>query len=513
MQISSLESENETLLFLDAFDEDPQAVEDPHSRLRELMAASAKFKNVIITCRSRFFENDDRIPKSSGIMYAGSRKAGKSREFPLYKLFLAPFNQQQVERYLAKNFAYSSFKNIKRRRDSYKLVKSIPELSIRPMLLELVPDLVRDQKHIDQLFGLYDYLVESWLKRERDWIDENNLKEISTELAVTIFLRQRQGLGDRISASFLEEIAVQHNSTISTWKLKSRSLLNRDIEGNYKFAHRSVMEFLVLFACLRGDERALHVEWTDLMKDLLVSLANTDTESEKKTLELLDLDLSKTKVFPLATSIEPPRRLSLMEFKRVVRNENVSKRHTRKIPVAWRNRRYDVKCIAKTNSISSLIVNDQTHGISWMIHDFSQASDPSEMQLYADRFSDFLPVDIKISNLFGSRVKTIYRHPSVEEIITLWQCESFLCEKHKISRLFDKDSVYWVGDRLEDSYVCCSFGSEPRENPELKLIDSRTESSGKRIFFYELLGKYGLVNRDPYRAFCAYIMDDINEAE
>ncbi len=32
------------------------------------------------------------------------------------------------------------------------------------MLLELLPDLVRERRSISELFGLYEFLVEKWLQ-------------------------------------------------------------------------------------------------------------------------------------------------------------------------------------------------------------------------------------------------------------------------------------------------------------------------------------------------------------
>lgn len=512
VQIAAIGMENETILFLDAFDEDPRAAEDPYDRLRELMMASSKFKNVIVTCRSQFFETDDRIPKGSGIMYAASRKAGVSREFPLHKLFLAPFNEQQVEQYLAKNFSYRSLRNIRSRRQAHKLVGAIPELSVRPMLLELVPDLVRERRSIDQLFGLYQYLIDSWLKRERDWIEEKSLEEISIELAVRIFAQQRQGFGDRISADALEEIAVQHDSKIAAWKLKSRSLLNRDMHGNYKFAHRSVMEFLVLSSCLSGDRKPLQFEWTDLMKDLLVSLANTDSASERTTLEILELDHSKTGIFSLATSLAYPKVLSLAECRNAIRSEDVSFRHTRKIPVAWRNKRYDVKSLTNTKDVAGYIVNDQTHGLSWLVVDFALLLHQSDRELYAYGYTESMAIEPKLEHIFGKRLRTSLRHPSIEELITLWQCEPYVCELNNIKRIFCDDVIYWIGDRLEDSYLCCSFGKDQMTRAELKIVGTRIGSDGRKLHVYELLSKYGSVGRVPYKAFCAYLVDKFDHA-
>lgn len=507
-QINSIGNQADTVLFLDALDEDPRASDDPYGRLREVMSAASRFKNVVVTCRSQFFESDEQIPKGSGVMYATSRKAGVSREFPLHKLFLAPFNNEQIKKYISKHFRYTSWGNYRRRKLALKLVDDIPELSVRPMLLELVPDLIREHRFIGQLFGLYEYLVESWLKRERDWIAENELKEISTELAVVIYLRQRKGQGDRISSELLDEVLRRSNLKVASWRLKSRSLLNRDIDGNFKFAHRSVMEYLFLVSCLKGDDRCLSVEWTDLMKDLLVSLANTSPELEARTMELFQLDLSKTKLFPLASSLAFPRLLSISECKKVLRNEQVSSRRSRHIPLAWRNLRYKVQCVARAEGACGYIVNDTTHGLSWLINDLADSID---RDLYLDRFTEITQGEVPSGFNFGRRFTASYRHPSIEELIALWQSEPYLIARHSMRTVFELETIYWVGDKLENSYLCCSFGPHPLVRPELKLIDSRYDVTGRKLFLYELLGRYGLVNRSHYKAFSAYIVEDISE--
>lgn len=508
-QIESLERKNETVLFLDALDEDPLASSDPQERLRQLMLCASHFKNVIITCRSQFFENDERIPKGSGIMYAGARRAGVSREYPLHKLFLAPFNPAQVRSYLAKSFPLLAIRGIQGRRHARSLVEAIPELSVRPMLLELVPELVREKRSIDQLYGLYEFLIEKWLGRERDWISERDLMEISIELAVQIFIKQRKGNGDRMSAAELEFIAADHNSEIASWKLKSRSLLNRDTFGNFKFAHRSVMEFLVLEACLRGDERALSVEWTDLMKDLLVSLANTDRESERRTLQLLSSDLGKAKVFPLATSVRMPGRFSSSECREIIKSNSFSRRHQRPIPAAWRGLRYRVSCLSNTPRVSCYSIVDQTHGISWLINNFSSRGS-RDAELYLEPFSKNVPVSQHLASLMDVSDGATFRNPSIEEVLTLWQCELDVCRIHGIDRIFDTNHLYWIADMVDDSLLCCSFGRVPFSLDELRLIDSRVDSEGRAFHVYELLGKfgrYGMVNRLKYRALCAQVLE------
>lgn len=255
------------------------------------------------------------------------------------------------------------------------------------MLLELLPDLVRDKLSITQLFGLYKLLVEKWLQRERDWIQEEELLNISMEIAVVLFIQQRAGKGDRISSSQLELIASNHSHPLEAWKLKSRSLLNRDIRGDYKFAHRSVMEYLFLQSAICGDVRCFGVEWTDFMKDLLVSWGNTDANSSKEaTKEFFKNDLGATGLFPLASPLKTPYRRSSGECKSVLRNEYISNRHTRNIPVSWRNNYLEVKKLASTGEVYAYQITDPTHGLVWLINDTSRLVDSDERDLYRDSF-------------------------------------------------------------------------------------------------------------------------------
>jgi hypothetical protein len=190
-----------------------------------------------------------------------------------------------------------------------------------------------------------------------------------------------------------------------------------------------------------------------------------------------------------------------------LRAEHVSLRNSRRIPIAWRNARYNVNCVAKTEEVACYLVKDQMQGLNWMINDVSKVTHSAERGLYLDRFSEVSPVGPP-SGAFGSKLSAKYRHPSLEELITLWESEPYLCSEHFITNIFDKSGVYWIGDRLEDRYLCCSFGPVACSYPELKLLDAREDSSGRKIHLYELLGKYGMVKGAPYRALSAYIVED-----
>lgn len=507
-QIKAIPDKRNTICFLDAFDEDPQAVQNQEGRLEELMLAASDFRNIVITCRSQFFSKDDTIPRGSGIMYAAPRKAGQSRELPLHRLFLAPFSAIQINSYLKKQFPITKLGSLKQRKIANEMVATIPELSARPMLLELVPDLIREKRSIGELFGLYEYLVEKWLERESEWIEKNDLRGISVELAVIAYLQQRSGNGDRLPPALLERLASEHSTSLEGWKLKSRSLLNRDIEGQFKFAHRSVMEYLFLLAAISGDERCFAVEWTDLMKDLLVSWGNSyEMSAPNLGANILSRDHSATGLYPLASPLKQPQRRSIGECRTILRKEGVSFRQSRSIPVAWRNQSLKVLAISSQGSVSAFEIYDSTHALCWLVSDVTSLKETTERAIYRDIYDPRpVPISAKLHHI-DSTLSNFKRLPSIEEMLCLWESEPFIVSNHRLNRIFDTQELYWLGDSGDTGPLCCSFGEKPYEVPHLRLHSSRIEQGNRTMHLYEFQGRYGLLNRLPFKAMCVYVVE------
>ena len=103
--ISKIDRQNETILLLDAFDEDTEAIADHKVRINQLMEASQNFKRVIITSRTQFFTSDEEIPRETGIAIVRPR-ASLGKTYKFYKLYLAPFDDKQVEDYIKKRFRF-----------------------------------------------------------------------------------------------------------------------------------------------------------------------------------------------------------------------------------------------------------------------------------------------------------------------------------------------------------------------------------------------------------------------
>lgn len=206
-RIASIESKRDTVIFLDAFDEDTDAIRDHRGRLDELMKLCSDFKRVVVTCRTQFFPSDEEVPRETGVARVGPRRTGEGRIYRFYKLYLAPFNDLQVNSYIAKHFA---FWNVRHRFLARRIVRAIPELSIRPMLLALVPDLVTQNVRVRNLYDLYEFMIESWLDREKDWIPKDVLRNFSELLSIDMFINRSRRKMERMPmtelADFIEGI-------------------------------------------------------------------------------------------------------------------------------------------------------------------------------------------------------------------------------------------------------------------------------------------------------------------
>jgi formylglycine-generating enzyme required for sulfatase activity len=277
--IEKIENKSETILFLDAFDEDTLAIVDHRERIRELMNKCNHFKQVVITCRTQFFPKDEEIPKEvDGIIKVGPRKAGEGSAYEFYKIYLSPLTDQQVSKYLKRYYPWQ----FKKRQRAFEIVKKIPNLKVRPMLLSYIPDIIEADANLMHTAQLYDIMIEKWLEREERWVKKEDLLCFSEMLAVDIFINKSTRGFERIPANELGELANQWQIKLENWQITGRSLLNRDAEGNYKFSHRSIMEYLFVrsFLKMSADERPM-VDWTDQMISFGLELI-TSTKTDVK---------------------------------------------------------------------------------------------------------------------------------------------------------------------------------------------------------------------------------------
>lgn len=257
----------ETILFLDAFDEDLEAVKNYWVRLNELMSVCGGFRRVLITCRTQFFPQESAIPQLA-TMVVGPRSGPAHHTF--WRLYLAPFSDRQVDEYLKRRFGFWGFQKKAKARS---LVKKVPNLTVRPLLLSYITELLEADSPLVLTWEVYSALTTKWYKRETFWKDFNHLEMFSEELAIHLYLGFLEHGFDRVERTVIVNIIKNLFSSvrdIDEWKATSRSLLHRDAAGNWKFAHRSIMEFLFLKRFFEGDKRCQGRKWSEQMKSFVL---------------------------------------------------------------------------------------------------------------------------------------------------------------------------------------------------------------------------------------------------
>ncbi|MGA9996708.1 MAG: pentapeptide repeat-containing protein [Pyrinomonadaceae bacterium] len=274
-KIKDIKNQNETILFLDAFDEDPEARKGYEKRLDELIKVCTEFRRVLITCRTQFFPKDTAIPKIARMIFAPRR--GQAQH-TFWRLYLAPFSDKQVNTYLRRRFKPWAFKE---KRKAFELAAKVPKLTVRPMLLLHIPDLLQAEKPVTTSWEIYQILTEKWYERELGfWKDTESIRKFSEEIAVQFYINFLRNGSDRVSQETIASIIEQQRLSsqkiddplkeIANWNATVRSLLHRDAVGNWKFAHRSIMEFLFLKKFFADDKRCHSVPWTSMMKKFIV---------------------------------------------------------------------------------------------------------------------------------------------------------------------------------------------------------------------------------------------------
>lgn len=256
-EVKSIKHPFETVLLLDSLDEDVKAFGRIEDRLIELLKATAQFRQVIITSRTQFFPIQNEYERHGARIKLGG--------FTCKMIFLALFSEVQVDAYLNKLYPQN-----RRRFDLAKeLILSMKSLRMRPMLLAHIEDLLEISRRNNLRewtpFRTHGALVDAWLDREerkpRSKIGAEELRAACHAMA--IHLQEVKGLlrsgggGRTISPGNLRSLLHRENishAIDAVEEFGGRSLLNLNSEGDYRFAHYSIQEFLVV------DHMARHPE-------------------------------------------------------------------------------------------------------------------------------------------------------------------------------------------------------------------------------------------------------------
>ncbi|MBW2739216.1 MAG: formylglycine-generating enzyme family protein [Deltaproteobacteria bacterium] len=125
---------------------------------------------------------------------------------------------------------------------------------VRPMLLSYIDFLVESKQEFKNTYQIYETLVDKWIEREANKRKhktsdrekfKKDLHKYSQLVAVKIYRQRTQTDMLCLKKEVARKIVSQNNIELSDYEITGQSLLTRDAEGNWKFAHKSILEFLI----------------------------------------------------------------------------------------------------------------------------------------------------------------------------------------------------------------------------------------------------------------------------
>ncbi len=245
-RIDAIEAQETTILLLDGLDEDTQAIRNYKRRLERILDKVKDFRFVVFTCRTQFFPSEEEEPRETGVLRFGTKQG-----FQVFaKLYLSPFDDKDIAQYLGQR--YGRWRRA-RKAKALRVVSQAPNLVVRPMLLSYIDDLVAagaDEYHF--LSDLYRDLIQKWIEREADRVQEgrreqfrDELFRFSREVALNIYKHRRHRKGLFIGLRDIQRLGDSHDIQLEEIEMQSRSLLNRNALDQFKFAHKSILEYLL----------------------------------------------------------------------------------------------------------------------------------------------------------------------------------------------------------------------------------------------------------------------------
>lgn len=243
--INGIQDKASTILLLDALDENREASTNCESFMVKLESCIRVFPITVITCRTQFFPSYTEELNTASILGNGKYK----ERLKYHHYYIRYFSDTDVRWYLLKKYPLNPFKLIR----AWKAVSLCNSLEHRPLLLSYIDDLLKEKtSHLKNELDLYECLIELWIKREKESFEllgvedvVQQLKAFSRNLASKMYDDYYTKNDYYVTGDEANDILVNMNVKSDLVSFKSRSLVERDSDGNFKFAHRTFLEFFL----------------------------------------------------------------------------------------------------------------------------------------------------------------------------------------------------------------------------------------------------------------------------
>lgn len=261
----SLNEQGRILLILDAFDEMATGAEESEviSNFREIKTLICPRSQVVLTCRTHFFKNQDQLYKVHTGTSLYKELDTKLAAHTLY--YLAPFTDEDITILAHKYAPDQATEYLQTIRSTYNL----EELSKQPILLDMilksVPTVLARSKLVTPA-DLYRSYTSFWLDRD-DWRTKMSHQQRGYLMEQLAIFFQMNGITE-IHFSKLPRFIRQKFPGLSTFReldyfeadVRTCTFLIRDPVGNYSFVHRSFCEY---FAAVCAVNLLLQGKWPE----------------------------------------------------------------------------------------------------------------------------------------------------------------------------------------------------------------------------------------------------------
>jgi Tfp pilus assembly protein PilF len=246
-KIRKIENKGKCILLLDAVDENTDAQDEKGYKdfISKLEQSYQDFAFVVTTCRPQFFGDETEEFNTTGTKRNGFY-------LPCKRLHLLPFNEEQVREYLF-NLYYGKDEALKQKAE--KIVKQCPQISLRPLVLSFVDELVNDEdKDYGSTLDIYDAIIIKLIQREVEKTvpdgDENTMlkwRNMLSEVAGYMYKNKKLSISREEYESILSEYNLKMpQDPVNKTVFRRRSLLTRTTVG-YHFSHKSFYEYFMAY--------------------------------------------------------------------------------------------------------------------------------------------------------------------------------------------------------------------------------------------------------------------------
>lgn len=250
---------SQSILILDALDENRNATNDTKAFLDEIEEITDKYRIVILTSRTQFFPNKESEPTKGNIL-----QNSRSNRFLLWEvIYISPFDEKETRRYLETKFKVPSKEYSK----AIKIAALSNDLMMRPMILSYVNYLLdlADNKTI-KVSEIYARIIDKWLSDECEGqaLGKSDLYTFSKNLSFYIYEKWKQSGESYVTEEEFQNFLSQNDYHDIPYSFRGRSLVNRRGDGSIKFSHKSFWEFFMAVNSIENPFKSFEREGFDM---------------------------------------------------------------------------------------------------------------------------------------------------------------------------------------------------------------------------------------------------------